>query len=233
MTHRNGLIIAIDGHSSCGKSTIAKALAARLQYTFIDTGAMYRGVTWYALKHGWVSDAKLELENIEQSLGEISMEFRFNPANNHNDLFINDTNVEKSIRSPEVAQSVSRIAAIKKVRAKLVDWQREMAGKGGIVMDGRDIGTVVFPHADLKLFITADLDERARRRYAELCKNKVECTFEEVKKNLLERDYLDSTRSESPLLKADDAIELDTTNMTIEQQLDRAIHLVHDLVDHK
>jgi cytidylate kinase len=220
MSTSNKITIAIDGYSSCGKSTMAKALAKELGYVFIDSGAMYRGVTLYCMRNNFFNaDGKPILTEIVKSLPNISIEFKFNQQTLTSDLFLNGENVEQLIRMPDVASNVSSIASIKEVRNKLVEEQRKMGSNGGIVMDGRDIGSVVFPNAELKLFVTAKPEIRAQRRFAELQQKNVDTTFEEVLKNLQERDFIDSTRSESPLVKTADAIEIDTSDLTPETQL--------------
>ncbi len=219
------LVIAIDGYSSCGKSTLAKDLANKLQYVFIDSGAMYRAVTLYCLRQGWVKGDKLEKDKIITSLDQIELDFGLD-ENGSKVILLNGENCELEIRKSHVASMVSRIAEIKEVRQKLVSEQQRMGQKGGIVMDGRDIGTVVFPHADVKLFVTASIEIRTQRRYNELTSKGVETTFEEVKDNLVERDFMDSNRKESPLTQASDAILLDNTLMNREEQLQWVLNLL-------
>jgi len=216
------ITIAVDGYSSCGKSTLAKALAKKLGYIFIDTGAMYRGITLYCMRNQLIRNTKPEQEAIEKELPQISLTFIYNPTTDSNDLLLNGENVEKQIRMPDVAANVSKIAALKSVRKKLVDEQRKIGENGGIVMDGRDIGSVVFPDAELKLFVTASPEIRAERRLKELREKGIEISLDEVIANLMERDLLDSTREESPLIQTDDAIVIDTTHCTREEQLDLA-----------
>ena len=218
------ITIAIDGYSSCGKSTLAKALAKELEYIFIDSGAMYRGVTVYCLRNNLLPDGIPAVAEIETILGKIDLNFKFNPETKQADLYLNGENIEKLIRLPEVASNVSKIAALKNVRHKLVLEQRKMGNNGGIVMDGRDIGSVVFPAAELKLFITALPEIRAQRRYKELIEKQVETSYDEVLENLRERDYLDSTRKESPLIQTPDAIVIDTSDLTTEEQLNIALN---------
>ncbi len=227
MPNRTELIIAIDGYSSCGKSTLAKALAKHLGYVFIDSGAMYRGIALFCLQNKLFENGKINIEMLERSLPDIHLEFRKNDSDGQ-DLYLNGINSESMIRSTEVAGIVSLVAAIPSVRKKLVEEQRKMGQHGGIVMDGRDIGSVVFPNADLKLFVTADPDVRTQRRFEELRSKGIHIEPEEVKKNLLERDHLDSTRLDSPLLKTVDAILLDNTNLTREEQLKFALDLVRE-----
>jgi cytidylate kinase len=214
------ITIAIDGYSSCGKSTMAKALAKELGYIFIDSGAMYRGVTLYCMRHNlFDSQGNPIQEQVIKALPFISINFEFNASKGTSDLILNAENVENQIRMPDVAAKVSAIASIKEVREKLVEEQRKLGVNGGIVMDGRDIGSVVFPNAELKLFVTANPEIRAQRRYAELVSKNIESSYEEVLKNLIDRDHLDSTRSESPLVKTSDAIEIDTSELTPQTQL--------------
>lgn len=220
------ITIAIDGYSSCGKSTMAKALAKKLGYVFIDSGAMYRGVTLYCMRNNlFDADGNPQIADIISALPNITITFQFNEETLTSDLILNKENVESSIRMPDVAAKVSSVASIKEVRAKLVEEQRKMGMNGGIVMDGRDIGSVVFPNAELKLFVTAKPEIRAQRRFDELKDKQVNTSFEEVLKNLQERDLIDSTRTESPLVKTPDAIEIDTTDLTPNSQLELAYNL--------
>ena len=226
MHNQDKIIIAIDGYSSCGKSTLARELAKELHYVFIDTGAMYRGVTLFALQNNFIHNNDVDRGAIIRALDSIELSFKLNPETKKPELYLNGENVEKIIRSPNVAAYVSQVATIKEVRQKLVLEQRKMGSYGGIVMDGRDIGSVVFPNADLKLFVTADLEERVRRRYSELKENGVETTKEEIQFNLTERDRIDPTRMESPLIQVEDAIVIDNTNLTRSEQLQLALSLV-------
>ena len=219
------LTIAIDGFSSCGKSTLAKELASRLHYIFIDSGAMYRAVTLYCLRHNWILGDQVQLTEIINALPSITIEFKMDDQGNKA-IYLNGENCENEIRQGFVASAVSRVAEIKEVREKLVHEQQKMGEKGGIVMDGRDIGTVVFPHADLKLFVTASIEVRTQRRYLELTQKGIEITLEEVKDNLVERDFIDSNRKESPLVQAEDAVLLDNSTMTREEQLQWVLELV-------
>lgn len=217
------LTIAIDGYSSCGKSTLAKALANRLQYTYVDSGAMYRAVTWYLLQAGIpVTDTPAVIA----ALPNIHISFKYNNDAGKSDTVLNGEVVEEAIRSMQVSNAVSEVSKIKEVRQAMVAQQRRMADEQGIIMDGRDIGTVVFPKADLKLFMTADLDVRVERRFEELKAKGMDITFAEVAQNLQARDRIDTTREESPLRKADDAIELDNTHLTPTQLLDLAAFYV-------
>lgn len=216
------ITIAIDGYSSCGKSTLARELAKSLHYVFIDSGAMYRGVTLFALQNGCISSSELNRGLLISKLNEIELKFVLNPETKSPELLLNGENVEKDIRTPKVSSFVSEVAAIKEVRSKLVAEQQVMGSKGGIVMDGRDIGSVVFPDAELKLFITAEIDTRVERRYQELIFRGTPTTKEEVRENLLRRDHIDSTRKESPLIQTDDAIVIDNTTLSRSEQLEVA-----------
>ena len=207
------IVIAIDGHSSCGKSTMAKALAKKIGYVYVDTGAMYRAVTLYAMRNNMLDDASA----LEKSLCNITITFRLN-ADGRPETYLNGENVEKEIRSIEVSSHVSPIAALGFVRTFLVAQQQAMGKEKGIVMDGRDIGTVVFPDAELKIFVTASAEIRAQRRYKELIEKNQPASYEEILRNVEERDYIDSHREVSPLRKADDAIVLDNSNLTHAQQ---------------
>lgn len=222
------LIIAVDGFSACGKSTLAKDLAKTLDYTFIDSGAMYRGVTLFALRNGSIENDLVLKDKLISQLSKISLEFRYNPMFDKNHLYLNDEDVENMIRNPEIAAYVSKVARIKEVREKLVQEQRLMGKNGGVVMDGRDIGSVVFPHADLKLFVTADIKTRANRRLKELEGRGINTTFESVLSNLLERDQIDVSREESPLIQTKEALLIDTTNYTRESQLEHVLKIVVD-----
>jgi cytidylate kinase len=214
------IIVAIDGHSSCGKSTVAKDLAKVLSIAYIDTGAMYRAVTLYALRNNLIDNDIVDEKGIVESLSNISVSFTFNSETKSNETFLNGKNVEKDIRTLEVSNKVSYVSAIGSVRKQLVKWQRDMGSKQSVVMDGRDIGTVVFPNADIKIFMTASDEVRAKRRYDELTSKGENVTMDEVLNNIKERDYIDSTRAESPLRKAEDAILLDNSKMSIEDQFD-------------
>ena len=214
------IIIAIDGFSSCGKSTFAKAIAARLGYIFIDTGAMYRAVTLYALDHGAIRSGIVDEEAVVRLLGEISITFRFNPERGASDIYVNGDLAEGRIRTIEVSNCVSRVSAIPEVRSKLVAMQQEMGRRRGVVMDGRDIGTVVFPDAELKIFMTADPAVRARRRYDELRARGDEVLLEEIERNVRERDRADMSRAVSPLRQAEDAIVLDNSHMSVGEQME-------------
>ena len=213
------IIIAIDGHSSCGKSTFAKAIAARLGYIFIDTGAMYRAVTLYAQENGAIQNGIVDEERIEAMLSDIAIDFRFNAERGASDIYVNGDLVEGKIRTIEVSNSVSAVSSISAVRKMLVAMQQQMGRKGGVVMDGRDIGTVVFPDAELKIYMTADAMVRAERRFKELSAKGDNVTLEEVYENVVSRDKADMSRAISPLRKADDAIVLDNSHMSVEEQM--------------
>ena len=213
------IIIAIDGHSSCGKSTFAKAIAARLGYIFIDTGAMYRAVTLYALEHGAITSGMVDEGRVVDMLKDIEIDFRFNPERGASDIYVNGDLAEGKIRSIEVSNCVSAVSSIGEVRAMLVAMQQQMGHRGGVVMDGRDIGTVVFPEAELKIYMTADPMVRAERRYKELTAKGDQVTLEEIYENVVSRDKADMTRAISPLRKADDAIVLDNSHMSVEEQM--------------
>lgn len=221
------LIIAIDGFSSTGKSTLAKQLAKELAYVYVDTGAMYRAVTLYAMRKGYITKDSFDEKALIKDLGNIKLHFVFNADKGFGEMYLNNENVETEIRTLEVSQLVSQVSTISKVRKKLVEQQQEMGKEKGIVMDGRDIGTVVFPTADIKLFMTASADKRAKRRYKELLeRGDKDVTYERVLKNVESRDYIDSTRLDSPLTKAEDAIEFDNSDMGLEEQFERVMSLV-------
>ena len=213
------IIIAIDGFSSCGKSTFAKAIAARLGYIFIDTGAMYRAVTLYALEHGAIVDGKVAEDRVVALQPDVNISFRFNAERGASDAYVNGERVEDKIRSIEVSNMVSHVSSIAQVREKLVAMQQEMGRARGVVMDGRDIGTVVFPDAELKIFMTADAQVRAERRYAELTAKGDDVTMEEILENVISRDKADMTREISPLRQAEDAVVLDNSHMSVEEQM--------------
>ena len=213
------IIIALDGFSSCGKSTFAKAIAARLGYIFIDTGAMYRAVTLYALEHGAIGEGGVDAEAVVALLPEIHISFRFNSERGASDVYVNGELVEDKIRSIEVSNAVSGVSSIAQVREKLVAMQQQMGRERGVVMDGRDIGTVVFPDAELKIFMTADAAVRAERRYAELTAKGDKVTLEEILENVISRDKADMERAISPLRQADDAVVLDNSYMSVEEQM--------------
>jgi CMP/dCMP kinase len=223
------ITIAIDGYSACGKSTLARDLAKKLSFIFIDSGAMYRGVALYCLKNN-LFDQNYNPKEVEviQALKKINLSFQL--INNENCLLLNSENVETEIRSAEVAAVVSKVATIKEVRMKLVYEQQKMGANGGIVMEGRDIGSVVFPNAELKLFITASQEIRVQRRYLELKSKGIEAKIETISSNLAERDLMDSSRKESPLIQVEDAIVMDNSKLTREEQLDFVLNLVRNLL---
>lgn len=212
------ITIAIDGHSSCGKSTMAKDLARRIGYVYIDTGAMYRAVTLFAMRHNLIANGQVDAAKLQEEMGNIHISLCLNPETQRPDTYLNGECVEREIRTMEVSRHVSLIAALPFVRSAMVEMQREMGKEKGVVMDGRDIGTVVFPHAELKIFVTASTEVRAQRRYDELTAKGEKCNYEEILENVKERDHIDSTRETSPLRQAEDAIVLDNTHMTIPEQ---------------
>ena len=213
------IIVAIDGYSSTGKSSFAKQIARMLGYIYVDTGAMYRAVTLYCINNNFINKNKLDVDKIIENLSNINIKFIFNSKTEKSETFLNDKNVENEIRDIEVSNNVSAISTIPEVRSQMVALQQKMGKDKGIVMDGRDIGTVVFPCAELKIFMTAKPEIRAMRRYNELQENGSNVTFEEIEKNIIERDYIDTHRETSPLKKADDAIVLDNSNISIDVQM--------------
>ena len=226
------ITIAIDGYSSCGKSTMAKDLAKEVGYIYVDTGAMYRSVTLYALRHHlFHEDGSIDTVALEKEMPHINISFRLNQATGNPDCYLNGELVEKEIRSLEVSQHVSPVAAIAFVRKALVEQQQKMGEEKGIVMDGRDIGTTVFPHAELKIFVTASPEVRAQRRFDELKKKGMPADFDAILKNVEERDYIDTHREISPLKKAEDAIILDNSQMTICEQKEWLMEQFHNSVD--
>ena len=222
--------IAIDGFSSCGKSTIAKGLAHKIGYIYIDSGAMYRAIGLHALANGWITADSMDEEALRQHIDQIQIEFRPNDAGGQ-DTYLNGDHVENEIRSLEVADAASRVSTIGFVREALVRQQQAMGAQKGVVMDGRDIGTVVFPDAELKIFVTASAEVRAQRRFDELQAKNMGGTYEETLANVRERDHRDTTRAESPLRKADDAIELDNSEITIEEQLQWAVDMFNKITN--
>jgi CMP/dCMP kinase len=213
------LIIAIDGYSSCGKSTFARLIAKELNYIFIDSGAMYRAVTLFCMRKNYINFRSLNTSAILSEIKNIRIDFVFNPDLNEYETFLNSENVEKEIRGMEVTAHVSKISQIHEVRERMVELQRQISVSEGIVMDGRDIGTVVFPHADIKIFMTASLDIRAKRRHSELKNKGVKIDFDEIKRSIIARDIADENRDISPLRRADDAIVLDNSRMTVDEQM--------------
>jgi cytidylate kinase len=224
------ITIAIDGFSSTGKSTLAKQLANHLGYVYVDTGAMYRAVTFYAMQNNLVSEEHLDKENLIKALPTINLKFHFNEALGFAEMYVNDVNVENEIRTLNVSRCVSQVAEVSEVRTKLVASQQEMGKNKAIVMDGRDIGTVVFPDAELKIFMNSSAQTRAERRYNELIEKGQKVTFEEVLENVQERDYIDTHREDSPLVKADDAIEINNSTLTKQEQFDLVLKLVEERV---
>ncbi len=224
------ITIAIDGYSSCGKSTLARSLAQKLHYNYIDTGAMYRAVTLYCLRNNIISNSTVDLPKLLSDLKNIEVSFAYNTLTKTSEVLLNNEHVEKEIRMMEVANHVSAISSIKEVREKMVLLQRQMGKGKGVIMDGRDIGTHVFPDAELKLFMTADNNVRTQRRLDELSSKGEYLTFDEVKHNLEKRDHDDSTRKESPLLQAEDAVVLDNTDISKEEQVEFVIKLINDFL---
>lgn len=224
------ITIAIDGYSSTGKSTLAKQLAKQLGYVYVDTGAMYRAIAFFSMQQGYINTDSFDKESLVNSLPSIRLQFQFNPDLGFAEMYLNDENVEKQIRTIEVSNYVSKVAEIPEVRTKLVEQQQQMGKNKGIVMDGRDIGTVVFPDAELKIFMTASAQTRAQRRYDELIQKGDSVTFEEVFKNVEERDYIDTHRSNSPLVRADDAVEIDNSNLNREEQFELVLNLVDEIL---
>lgn len=226
-TNDKKITIAIDGFSSTGKSTLAKELANHLGYVYVDTGAMYRAVTLFAMQNGYIDTDFFDKESLIHGLPFITLHFKFNPEVGFAEMYLNDTNVEKEIRTIAVSNLVSLIAEVSEVRAKLVEQQQQMGKGKGIVMDGRDIGTVVFPDAELKIFMTASPHTRAQRRFDELQQKGQNVTYEEVLKNVVQRDHIDTHRDDSPLRKASDAIEIDNSDLTREEQFNQVLNLVN------
>ncbi|WP_166925909.1 (d)CMP kinase [Flavobacterium poyangense] len=224
------ITIAIDGFSSTGKSTLAKQLAKELEYVYVDTGAMYRAVALFAMQNQLIGPEFLDKAGLVGSLPKIQLEFKFNADLGFAEMYLNGDNVEKQIRTIEVSSYVSKVAEISEVRSKLVEQQQEMGKNKAIVMDGRDIGTVVFPNAELKIFMTASAETRAQRRFDELQEKGDDVSYEEVLKNVVERDYIDTHRADSPLVIADDAIEIDNSYLSREEQFSAVLELINDVV---
>ena len=223
------ITIAIDGYSSTGKSTLAKQLAKHLGYVYVDTGAMYRAITFFAMEHGYISKDYFDKETLINGLTAIKLHFELNSDLGFAEMYLNNVNIEKEIRTIEVSNFVSKVAEVSQVRAKLVEQQQAMGKNKGIVMDGRDIGTVVFPNAELKIFMTASPETRAQRRFDELQAKGDTVTYEEVLKNVQERDYIDTHRDDSPLVIADDAIEIDNSYLSREEQFNAVLELVEEV----
>lgn len=224
------ITIAIDGFSSTGKSTLAKQLAKELEYVYVDTGAMYRAVTYFAMQHDFIGADFFNKEVLIEALPKIQLEFKFNADLGFAEMYLNNENVEKQIRTIEVSNFVSKVAEVSEVRAKLVEQQQEMGKNKAIVMDGRDIGTVVFPNAELKIFMTASPETRAQRRFDELQQKGDNVSYEDVLKNVVERDYIDTHREDSPLVIAGDAVEIDNSYLNREEQFAAVLELVNDVV---
>jgi CMP/dCMP kinase len=224
------ITIAIDGHSSTGKSTLAKQLANALGYVYVDTGAMYRAVTYFAMQHGLIDKDGFDKDGLINLLPTVSLQFLFNPELGFAEMYLNEINIEAEIRSMEVSGFVSKVAEVSEVRAKLVEQQQHMGEHKGIVMDGRDIGSVVFPNAELKIFMTASAEVRAHRRHDELKSKGQEVNYEDVLANVQERDYIDSHRADSPLVKADDAIEIDNSDLSREEQFEKVVLLANQVI---
>lgn len=226
--HKKKLVIAIDGHSSCGKSTVAKQLAKNLNYTYIDSGAMYRAITLFAMQQNLVMGDNVDIEGLQNKIDNIKIHFTFDKAKQRYLTWLNDALVEDEIRTIAISDKVSLVSKIGFVRTKLVKLQQDLGKKGGIVMDGRDICTVVFPNADVKLFMTASVEVRAKRRYDELIAKGDNVSFEEVAKNIEKRDFIDQNREIAPLKKADDAIVIDNSFLTREEQLKKIVDIVNN-----
>lgn len=220
------ITIAIDGFSSTGKSTVAKQLAKHLGYVYVDTGAMYRAVTLFTMQQGFIDGTHFDVNGLVEKLGNIHITFKFNPTLGFAEVYLNGVHVEKEIRTLEVSSYVSKVAAIPEVRYQLVKQQQQMGKDKGVVMDGRDIGTVVFPYAELKLFMTASAEKRATRRFNELIGRGDDVKYEDVLRNVQERDYIDSHREDSPLVQADDAVAIDNSDLSLDEQFEKILHLV-------
>ncbi len=221
------LTIAIDGFSSTGKSTVAKQIAKHLGYVYVDSGAMYRAITFYAMQNSFIDNNHFNIDGLVSKLEDVRISFKFNETLGFAEVYLNGINIEKEIRTLEVSSFVSKVATVSEVRELLVQQQQKLGQNNGVVMDGRDIGTVVFPGAELKIFMTASAETRAKRRYEELIERGDKVTYEDVLRNVQERDYIDSNRKDSPLMKADDAIEIDNSNLTLQEQFDKVLQLVN------
>lgn len=228
--NKKKITIAVDGHSSTGKSTLAKQLAKALNYIYIDTGAMYRAVTYFALQNGLIDKEHFDKEQLINLLNQIDISFKFNPDLGFAEVYLNGENIEKYIREMEVSSFVSDIATVPEIRAKLVAQQQAIGKESGVVMDGRDIGSVVFPDAELKIFMTARPEVRAQRRYDEMIDKGQEVDYADVLQNVIRRDKIDSSRSASPLIKTDDAIEIDNSDMTRKEQFEKVLKLAMDRI---
>jgi len=225
------ITIAIDGFSSTGKSTVAKRLAKTLGYVYVDTGAMYRAVTLYAMQNNIISESDFDKNALIDQLNKIDINFKFNETLGFAEVYLNGTNVEQEVRTLSVSQHVSQVATVSQVRERLVKQQQAFGKDKGVVMDGRDIGTVVFPQAELKLFMTASAEKRAQRRYDELLERGDDVSFEDVLENVQSRDLIDSTREDSPLVKAEDAIRVDNSNLTLEEQFEYVLKLSEEKIN--
>ena len=228
---KRDIIIAIDGHSSTGKSTLAKELAKALNYIYIDTGAMYRAVTYYALQNNLISDQHFDKEHLIKDLDNIQIDFKYNPDKGFAEVYLNGQNIEKEIRQMRVSNFVSEIATVPEIREKLVAQQHKIGQRKGIVMDGRDIGSVVFPDAELKIFMTASPEVRAKRRYLELLDKGEDVKYKDVLENVIKRDKIDSERSISPLIKTEDAILIDNSRFSREEQLRKVLELAKERIN--
>lgn len=224
------ITIAIDGFSSTGKSTIAKQLAAHLGYVYVDTGAMYRAIAYFAMQHGYITKEFFDKDILISALPSIKLHFEFNANLGFAEIYLNDVNVEREIRTIEVSGFVSQVAEVSEVRAKLVEQQQQMGKDKGIVMDGRDIGTVVFPDAELKIFMTASAQTRAQRRYDELKAKGDDVTFDQILENVQQRDHIDTHRQDSPLVIAGDAIEIDNSHISREEQFQMVLDMVEEII---
>ncbi|MFZ3274607.1 MAG: (d)CMP kinase [Lutibacter sp.] len=225
------ITIAIDGFSSTGKSTIAKELATKLKYVYVDSGAMYRAVTLYAMQHNLISEEYFLKEELIDALDNINLAFKFNADLGFGEIYLNEVNVETEIRNMKVSRLVSKVAEVPEVRKKLVEQQQQMGKNKGVVMDGRDIGTVVFPDAELKIFMTASAEKRAKRRFDEFVERGEQVTFEETLKNVEYRDHIDTSRKDSPLVKAKDAIEIDNSTLTRKEQFEKVYKLALKIIE--
>ncbi len=225
------IIIAIDGFSSTGKSTLAKQLAKALGYVYVDTGAMYRAVTLYAMQNNYISNDNFHVNDLVMQLHNINLLFKFDPTLGFSEMYLNGKNVEKEIRNMEVSNFVSAVSAVPEVRYQLVKQQQEIGNNSSVVMDGRDIGTVVFPNAELKLFMTASVEIRAERRYNELINKGEKVNYSDVLRNVNERDYIDSHRKSSPLKKAEDAIEIDNSTLSLDEQFTQIMQLINKILE--